>query len=845
MLPKVAQAMGALGVILAAAMPAHAAEAAKPPALESPVTRIYIIHFSHTDVGFTDMPGVCRDLQMRYLDIAVDAALATMSRPAGERFYWTCESLLTVDDWWKAASSARREELVKALHSGQIDLAALPCNQSPFLNPAQWHTMLHWLPEDHWQRWRPTVAMQNDVNGFPRAGAVALLDRGVTRLCMGINGDSGGAPAPRPSAFWWKMPDGRRLFVWLSLSYPEGYDFFEGVHWRRGPVPFAADTRYRPPREGDFFRTDEASLRAAHAQCLRRVGQLVRAGYSHPVLLISMTNHWRMDNDPPHLGLPAFVTAWNRAGLKPELVLTTASVAMQQLEQQLGEKAPQYEGEFTDWWANGSGSAPREVAASRLAKRLLAAARSPLWGPMPPSGVARERSLYQDLCLFDEHTWGSSWSVALPWSLDTQAQWAEKAMLAWRPMGQAEWLLAQRARTRLLREGDGLLVANPTRRPWSGWVRMPASCLRGDFHSLWNAATSTRTPLLWEHGIRAWSPPKSPAELTRENTAATFADNVAQQTAKFWIEDLPGDGFVRLRLDQETVESRPAGDSALDVRLDAHGWPLSAYWGKMHKPLFSEGMGDLLAVKLNAFAPRWVLKDICTAGSSARGDELRRKHVEMVPGEAEGAATFEQTPHTRVYVQWLKHPRLEWAQRRLELWNRAPRARLTLRFNRRSSEAPEIIYARFTLPCDGTLPRLSAGGMPFTPFTEQIPGTCRDHIAIDGWADYATPDGHWLWVSRDAPLVSFDEPQIWTRRQMPPARPERLLSMLFNNFWYTNFVADQHGVMEFQFDLAWRDPRDSAANEADLAETLAADPVVLINSAGSDHPIVMQRLFAP
>ena len=28
--------------------------------------------------------------------------------------------------------------------------------------------------------------------------------------------------------------------------------------------------------------------------------------------------------------------------------------------------------------------------------------------------------------------------------------------------------------------------------------------------------------------------------------------------------------------------------------------------------------------------------------------------------------------------------------------------------------------------------------------------------------------------------------------------------MIFDNFWFTNFVADSHGVMEFQFDLAWR-----------------------------------------
>ena len=78
---------------------------------------------------------------------------------------------------------------------------------------------------------------------------------------------------------------GRAAAVRLSeLSYPDGYDFFESAHWRRGPVPFASDTRYRPPRAGDFFRTDEASLRAAQAQCLRQIDRLQQGGYRHDVL---------------------------------------------------------------------------------------------------------------------------------------------------------------------------------------------------------------------------------------------------------------------------------------------------------------------------------------------------------------------------------------------------------------------------------------------------------------------------------------------------------------------------------------------------------------------------------
>ena len=142
--------------------------------------------------------------------------------------------------------------------------------------------MLHWLPEELWQQVQPKAAVQDDVNGFPRAGAMALLDRGVRYLFTGINADSGGPPMKRPAAFWWKMPDGRKLFVWLGLSYPDGFSFLRAESWRRGPVPMATDTRYRPPRRGDILASDEASVRKAHGHLLDRLRSLESARVSLP-----------------------------------------------------------------------------------------------------------------------------------------------------------------------------------------------------------------------------------------------------------------------------------------------------------------------------------------------------------------------------------------------------------------------------------------------------------------------------------------------------------------------------------------------------------------------------------
>jgi hypothetical protein len=838
--------LGWLDDSLDAARHALAADTAASPQEVGPsaIQRIDLVHLSHTDVGYTDHPVVCRELQVRYLDIAIDAALATENRPEGIRFCWTAESAIGVDDWWRLATPERRADFLKAVDSGQIAVAAMAMNNTAFLNSQQWQKMLHWLPEDLWQRVQPSVAMQDDVNGIPRAGAIALLDRGIHRLLTGMNEPGFLPPLRRPSAIWWKMPDGRRVFVYLGHCYPFGHFFFDPVEWRRGPSPHAGETRYRPPRAGDFLGSDEASVRKAHQYLLSRLRTLEAEGYRHPTLLLPITNQWRMDNDPPFLPLADFVATWQRLGLRPTLRLTTAAATMKRLEAEMGATAAEYQGEWPDWWSFGTACAPREVAASRVAKRLLDAAESPLWGPWNASGRRTVDQLLRDLCLFDEHTWGAADSIGLPYSLDTQGQFSEKAILAFRPMARAEWLLGQRVRSRLANEPEGLYVANTAPLPWTGWVRVPRNALRADYRSLEDAASGSRTKIYLESGFSSFQIPKDSSELSPENPDATFIENGPDQIAKFWAEELPGHGLRRLKLSTAT-----AGDDRVarspTITPDGQGWPTAVTWPGMTRPLFLPGLGDFVAVRAKGVSPRMATRFWAMAEPAQR-EKYRREVFETNNATAKEKANTVDNPHTIVFTQSLVHPRLKWAVRQLEVWKGEPRAKFTMRLNRTSSEAPETFYIVFPFPCESALPEASCGDVPFVPIRDQVPGTCRDYYGIDGWIHYATPEGHWFWVSRDAPLVSFGNPP--QMRPAPSDHPQgmhRVLAMVFDNFWFTNFVADSHGVMEFQFDLAWRKSLPASGGAAGLARTLVAEPQVMINPALKEDPIVIKRLYTP
>ena len=250
--------------------------AAGPDALEH-IRQLDLIHFSHTDYGFTDHPAVCRDLQRRYLDIALDTALATRHLPEEARFRWTAETTVAVDDWWQAASPARRKQFLKAVRAGQIEVTALPLNNTPFLDRDQWQTMTHWLPEELWQEFKPQTAVQNDVNGFPRAGRQgAARPRRALPVHRHQRATAAAPPLPRLTAFWWKQPDGRRLFVWMSLSYGDGFFFFETEEWRRGPAA-AGGRRALSPAARRRHPQDRRSLAAQGAPALPRAPAPVRA----------------------------------------------------------------------------------------------------------------------------------------------------------------------------------------------------------------------------------------------------------------------------------------------------------------------------------------------------------------------------------------------------------------------------------------------------------------------------------------------------------------------------------------------------------------------------------------
>ena len=546
---------------------------------------------------------------------------------------------------------------------------------------------------------------------------------------------------------------------------------------RPGPAISSAATRLRSARRTRSACGGSQSF-AAGRLSLRRAA-------------ISITNQWRIDNDPPFPPLADFVAAWNRLGLKPALRLTTVSKACEAMEKAVGDRRAGYEGEWTDWWANGTASAP--ARGGRQPARQAADRRRPVaaLGPARRRGRATSATPATRTSACSTSTPGaraSAWPC--PTASTRRPSSTRRAAFAYRPMARPSGSSRSASARGCWARAKGFswpTRAGAVQRLGHADRHLPARRLpvaRAD------PAAAQIVTLRVRAGVQPLSRPQVPDDLTREDTRATFPDNVPRQVARFWVERLDGDAIRAYRLSTKRVPRR-AGRGRAGPRCSSTpglarvgplagdedsrcSWPASATsWPSRSTPSPRGGC-----------CTTWPARTRRRATASARR-KCGRPRPSRRPGDASRDA-----PHAPLHAVARGIPGCTGRTRTLEVWKGEPRARLTVRFNRLSSEAPEVFFVAFPLPCEGVLPRLVAAACPSRRYATRFPGPAATtspstagpttpRPTATGSGSAATP----RWSRRARPSSGTVGPTA-------PAEPQVLSAMVFNNFWYTNFVAD-------------------------------------------------------
>ena len=751
------------------------------------ITEILFVHHSHTDIGYTHPQPVVMELHRRFIDEALDIAERTADYPEDSRFRWTCEVTGITKDWWNNAGNTDRDRFLAAVKRGQFEVAGMGWHMTPLMDHGMVVDVLKSIQFFRDLGIPVRSAMNTDVNGLPWGVVDALLDHGITGISMAINEHYGHALKPWPRAFNWQAPGGRTITAYNGFIY--------GV---------TSDRSLRIPLDMDEAR--------------QRVPQWARrwedTGYPHPFLMMQITNIRYHDNGAPQAALPDFVRQFNEGnagtgGIK--LRFGTLSEFFDRLRAQPADTLPTLRGDWTDWWNFGAGSTAHETAQAMRGQRDLDEALAlEAWHP---GETPRRRAMLHDtaragLALYAEHTWGADRSISHPDSPETRTQQLLKLATAADGASVAR-MLRRDGLERLATAAGGneprLLFFNPNPFAVRQSVRLPyLPPLAGAPDPKQGFGIEDLVP----------SGPSSHRIQRQDVVNSDLSDDRAYWTAPIAVpalsyvtlpaaDVLPGDtgtlsteggtlsnGRIALTLDQK------AG-GLTSLKLDgieyAGAAAESLKFGVPVLERIESGIRTDMFDRVEIESPDWhkawhtdwiARRDMPTSVVDSRAVTTR--------GSAELAQTFELANGERVEVIYRLLPD-DPALQIEAIVSKLPRA------------DPEALYLPFPAALGASWSTdYETGGATVELDAEQLPYASRHYITTQRFIRISDDDRELMVACPDAPLWQiggftfgrFGEPDGRVTREHPT-----LLAWLTNNYWSTNFQADQGGKIRFRFVL--------------------------------------------
>jgi hypothetical protein len=769
---------------------------------------VSVIHHSHLDIGYTDPQARVLAHHLEYLDAALD--LATQD----DGFRWNVEANLPLTRWLATRPAADREAFIARVRERRIEVCALPFTM---------HTEAYSLDELA-RTLRPAqalrerygievvTAMQTDVPGATLALCELLAAADVRYLSVAHNyaGRSvphlnGGQSLRRP--FRWRAPSGRRLLVWHTDS-PHGIAYMEGN--LAGLADGYDATLEHLPAYLHALATRPYPYGAGTAGWLTGVGagtELTRAPQEHELLHLRVQSAIA-DNAAPSPVPAEVVREWNADWAYPRLRMATNRDFFEAAESRLGDAIPTYEGDWTDWWADGLGSAAREVGLARRAQsRVRTAQTLHAWadalegaedatapGDSPPAAdssgwPAEVERAYEDLALFDEHTWGA----ANPWRdrlehVDAGAlQWQWKAARAHAAAETVDALL-DGARARLAvhvpREAGalaGVLVFNP------------AGAARTDAVEL--LVPETRVAVTTDLAVvDVASGERVPCELAPQPHASFRPRG---QRLRFLARDVPAYGFARYAIvgDRAGVPAPVPGDPAalesarIAAELDATAGTLTSLNDLVNRDSafgFNQYVYDRYATarRVNHLSSRlgdaglWLLADreVAQDGVLIHRTSSALEERATIRLRAPGA-------HQLTVTYRLVH-----GANRLEIVNVLDKLPIADK---------EAVFFAFPFAREDPRVRYEITGGVHAEGDPTVPGSAHHMRAIRDWI-----------ALDDAVLATFDAPLVQVGAihlpyaPFPPTtvhEPGTVFSWAMNNGWDTNFPSSQGGEVELTY----------------------------------------------
>jgi len=706
-----------------------------------PIVRrdIYLLSYSHNDIGYTDLQTDVERKQWRNLDQALELIRKTRDFPPEARFRWNFETIWSLESWLQKASAEQKQEFFAAVKEGSLGVTALYANMLTGL--ATDVEMSHFF--DFARRLRAeygieiNTAATSDVPGFTWGIVPALAHSGVKYFASGPNtGDRIGYTLQA----WGDKP-----FYWLSQSGEEKVLFW------------VAGVGYSSFHEGELSKLGDEKI-------FKLLRGLEETGYPYSIIHLPYTTGG--DNGPPDPTLPEFVRHWNERHVTPRLIIATHEQMFREFEKRHGASLPTYAGDFTPYWEDGAASTALETAMARAAVSRLVQAEA-LWAIYAPETFPERKfaEAWRNIAFWDEHTWGADKSVTDPDLPFVKGQWEFKRQFAVRADQQSRELLSR-------------ILASPV----APGTKQPANEIAID---VYNTTSWPRTDVVF---------------LSEEQSS--IGDGVVDAAGKL----VPSQRLTDGRLAILASEIPPMAAKRFVVRKG------NSYASGAAKAAANRIENNILAVVVNEKTGaieslRWKTTGAELVDRTKRAGLNQYLYVAgRNPENARGLTNVKVSvkEHGALVASSLVEadaPGAKHYSSEIRAVSRLPRVDIVTTIDKLAVREKEGVHIAFPFAVPGGTVRYDVASGIVRAEADQLPGACKNFSSVESWVDVSNADYGVTWATPDAPLFEIGgiNAELPWMRTLPPT--QAIYSYVMNNYWHTNYKADQEGSATFRYSL--------------------------------------------
>ncbi|MFC1604064.1 glycoside hydrolase family 38 C-terminal domain-containing protein [Planctomycetota bacterium] len=668
---------------------------------------VYFIPITHHDLGYTDTIENVLNRYAGFYDDILRFCRETDDWPEEAKYRYTAEGAWAMQHFVETRDTESIEELGKYVKLNRIEIGALMGNEISALCSHEELVRLMY----------PSIRMARQFDGQVLTGSITdvpglswglptvMAGAGVKYFFAGLPtyfewgrndihtfwDESAVLRHGRPDAFRWQGPDGKSVLVY----YQSSYGFFGDV---TGPHSY----QYVMDRLG---------------------GELEKMQENDTPFSVMRYIHNGVDNYPPDMKISEIVREWNNKWAYPKLIVGTNTMFFKELEKQCSDIRT-FRGELphTDYVV-GALSTAKETTINRLthdalarAEKLATIASLATDLPYPAEDI---RKAYDDMLLYDEHTWGKDYPAG---KLQDWA-WNEKSHYAYRAAGLTQQITnvsIQHLVNKIERKEDGhyIVVFNPFSFARTDIVRVPK--FHGSGTEVYDLSSPSPDSEVCQYVDLAG--PQSAIPYAAYRHARGQFESHELHDLVFVAKGVPPLGYKVFRIGGKASGSPSknitVGPSTLEnrfykIKIDPKTGGISSIYDKQLKREFVD---EDAPHKVNQFVMRWIQSGKIEGPTSVT---FQKGSAGPVCGsliiKAQGAGCPQITQEITLYDQ-IK--RIDFANRILK-----------------DSTPLQEIYFAFPFKVNNPDFRFEGSNSVIKPFRDQFPGSNTNYYTVQHWAD--------------------------------------------------------------------------------------------------------------